>query len=381
VYSRLFFDVIGYSSFLTIRFPVGYTFSKDVGLVFIIISFLSFYIVDIIHSYRFHPGTNILKSCPQIRYWGLILFFVALIPFSYKIYLTVSLIRAKGYMALYDGSLDDLVLPFWTAGAGTFFVTGFVLFICSYPSRKQFVGISVVFVLAMFFNSLKGTRGLFLVNLLAVIYCYFKLYQRKVHIKQLSIILIVCLAFTIWLGYARDDKKIKNNIRDLIFAVFYEQGSSIANPLIIIEDDENMKDYHPYPFILQPIVVHFHRILGIKELNMMGSVTIRAKSLAIYKNGNGLGGNGLAEMYDCGGFIGIIIWSIILAILIRSSENRFLHKNINIAIYWFIVCSIIYLPRNVFFDFISGIRYWIIMIFFIGFLNFIFYPRKINHFV
>jgi hypothetical protein len=376
IYSRFYFHLTGYRSFLTIDFPASHYFSDKVGVIFISVVFISHYIIDcVICCHPLPAGKNdTLRHSPFFEYWGFIFMFYSFPFIIYKLYLSLLYVRQYGYLAMYSGQYPEINLPIWTSGSGTIFLIGYLMVLCSYPSRRKYIFASVIFLLYSLMGSLKGARGEFITYVITVIYIYQKFYHKKVSLYKIIIVLSFIIVFSIVIGSSRE--KSGNNsdgiAPDNLLAYFlYGQGNSIGSPLTVIEASGQFKNQQ-FPFIFSQLVYPYFSILYpnkgqtqnlLEKYNDLGSITTHYLSPTAYFNGFGVGRTFIAEMYDFGGFFGVIFWSIILALLILKTEKGFLYNRWCVIFYFGVIKTIIYLPRNVFFVLLETIPYLVIIIF------------------
>jgi oligosaccharide repeat unit polymerase len=381
VYSRLFFHLIGYESFLKIDWLIQYRFSDETGIIFLSCAFLSHYIIDfmLLRNRKKHQNVNRLKNYPTLQNTGFFLMLAAFPSIIYKLYLSFAYIKKNGYLALYT-SAESIKYPFWTQGSGTFFFTGFLLILYSYPSKKMFKQAAVLFIIYSIMGSMSGVRSTVIVNTLAVIYCYIKLYNKRIPLKSILMLFVIFVGFSIFMGNFRGGEKTSLQSA-LLRHFFYGQGASIAVPLTIIEHGMELP-FHYYPFMLSafthPILRFIYPNTGggqnkffVEKYNSMSETISYYQSPDMFFSGYGLGGSILAEMYDFGGFFGIIFWSAILAWIIKTVENKFTNINKNIPFMFFVITTVIYSPRNNFFGFIQAVQYLILIFLIINILKYV----------
>lgn len=388
VYSRLFFDIIGYRSFLVIGFPKEYSFSERTGSIFIISSFVSFFVIDIIYSSKSSPGgvyANNLIKLPSLRNAGIALMCIAFPALLYKLYLQLLFVKANGYLSIYNGELDKLALPAWSRGTGTLFVIGYMLFLASYPPHGYFLIVSAVYLFNALFGSLKGTRSGFLIELIAVIYFYTKFYNKKIKIGRMFFLFGGIILFSVILGYSRANMKFSASAGDVLKGFFYGQGNTIGVPLYLMEAGNRIK-YKRFPFIFTSVLEPAFNIIykdsptrqiKLEKYSSLPVIATHAISPSMYYAGNGLGGSVLAEMYDFGGIIGVIIWSSLLAVLMLQLEKSMFRKNLYIPFCFFFMSTLIYLPRYHFFGFVEKLHHLILFWLLLALLVFLSYPKKI----
>jgi hypothetical protein len=203
--------------------------------------------------------------------------------------------------------------------------------------------------------------------------------------KKFFVIILCLLTLSIAVGFTRNEGTLeKVKIIDIVLNFFYGQGTTIVVPLTIIEKDS--MPYHQYPFIFSPIIrpvlriifpiSHGNDITAVENYNDLSLLSMWVHSPGSVKINMGLGGSVLAEMYDCGGFPGIVLWSVFIAGFIVFAERRLFRNNFLLPFKFFIIFSIMYMPRNSLFYFIEPFIYSLMALFFIGTIYYLFLYKK-----
>lgn len=328
IYDCFIFTLTGRYNFLKQTFPITYTLPDDVGRTFIVVCVVCVYVMHL--TYCLCKKSKIKREInyetrPDFVRCGKIIMLVFLIPLLAKIYIQVSYIRAHGYASMYSEQ-GEMKYPFWVNGAFTFFISGFVLFLSGKPEKKELIKWSAFYFVVFSLSSLRGQRGPILSLLLFLMCLFVKKFSLRIKIRHLLILLVVVIAFTYSLGNLRKSyggnqstKKSKIDIGAVAESVLYSQTTTRAVPLLIINGGI---EYHPYPFIFTPITLHFSKLIwpeknrseiSGQKYNIIGRTLIYNVSKAAYLQGYGYGGAFIGEAYDCGGFIGLVFWSVVLA--------------------------------------------------------------------
>ena len=390
IYSRLLFDLIGYESFLLIGFPVRYTFTKNTGVVFILISFLSFYICDVVFSLKtIRKKTEInnsFKNIKNLEKIGIIMMLLMAPAVLYEIYLKLLFVREYGYLSIYTGELDNLVFPLWTRGTGTLFIVGYMLFITAYPQQKLFIKISFFYLFILFFDTLGGGRLTFLVALVSVIYFYYRFYDqnkgKKIKLKKIIMLFVGIVVFSVLIGNHRVNARTVVST-ELIKSFFHGQGNTIGVPLFVIENRGHI-EYRHFPFVFSNLIYPFFELrygrnaslqTRLEYFNSLGRISVYQLHSEAYFRGAGLGGSFLAEMYDFYGVVGVIIWSSIFGLILSFFEKKKTIRQYTLPIYFFLSKTIIILPRNNFFEFVHRIHHLFIFIAVFYIIDFFIYPK------
>lgn len=393
IYSKIFFAVIGYTSFLVDDWPVYYQYEKDSGLILLIISFTSQFVLHVYITVKHQTKKlSMDKIIHNEKLQNVALFFFCL---SFPFILVKEIVAFKylknfGYLFLYSGKFS-VDYPVWTKGSGTIFYLSFLFLLVSRPSKMIFKITSALFIGYLFIDALKGGRASFVCGAASILYFYNKFYPGKIKIHQLILVFALLMSVALFIGQTRDTRNAKNIQIDAKTVVnfFNSQNVSIAVPLSIIEWKEKIKEYRRYPFIFTELFTPIYNlkypelstpsIERIKSKNEMEGIVSYIYSPKMYLKGWGLGVAFLAEAYDFCGLIGIIFWSFVLGFLIQTTERKMTQKNTYILIAWFVVNSILFLPRGHFFAFVtSAYKYCIFAVVLCSIIDLFFYPKKIH---
>ena len=370
IYDCFFFTLFFDENFLLQTFPVRLRFDEKVGFIFIIVCFVSVYVMHISYCLidkKRYKRINVLTRNNDLNKFGKFLMLVFFVPVIVKLMIQFNYVRIHGYLSIYRGGLEEISYPFWTAGSFIFFISGYCLFLASGPYKKEYLVFSIMCFFVYFANSLKGQRGGFLAVLLYLIYYYTKHFNVKLRLKKILLMGVFFIAFILILGNLRNsyggNKKnnTKINTKELIGKTLYTQTTTRAVPMHVIKG--GLK-YHNYPFIFSSFTKPFLRYkypsesgqtdLIAQKYNKSTAVITYNVSRAAYLNGNGLGSSFIAEAYDCFGFFGLIVFSVILSwFFVFCDFSRVNPKRIFVPILFFIIQNIPILPRANIFRFLD----------------------------
>ena len=394
LYDCFFLSLFSDKDFLEQSFPKVYSFDEKIGIIFLVCSFITLYVTHLVYLYtrkkkfliirdrEFKKNENLFKI-------GLILFCLFLIPVLYKIFLQVSFIMQNGYISIYTGALSEIKYPFWTAGVFIFFNAGFYILMASKPKEKEFIILSVIYFCVYFFDSLKGGRGTVLAVLLVLLVYYSKVYKHKIKFRKLLYAGLFIIAFTIILGNVRNSYGNENksstdsslNVGELVSNALWSQTNTRAVPMLIIQGDLK---YHDYPFIFWPItnliVPHFYPVqhgateLSLEKFNNPSLVLIANVSKEAGLAGFGYDSAFLGEAYEIGGYLGIILFSLLLGIILCFFDFTDLNfRYISVPFLFDVLLTIPRLPRKPILSFICDMNIlltvYFIIIFFSVFIN------------
>lgn len=365
IYDAFWFSLFDRNkNFLFQTFPTHYFFDSIIGVKFLLCCVLLTYVMHIAYCLIYYKRRLAFRQVhvhrKEFELFGIGIMLLFFIPSIVKLYIQFMYIKTHGYLAIFKGELAELKYPIWTAGANLLFVTGFSIFVASNPSKRKFIFFSSLLFLLMAFNGAKGQRGVIIGPMVALLYWFTKKYDITLKLKSVFILFVFIIGITYALGslrssYGQNTKVSSKNIHvlDLVSNVLYSQTNSRAVPMTIIKGD---LPYHNYPFIFSPIFSFLGKIafpskgqddVSLKKYNDISSITVYSVSPRAYFRGNGYGGAFIAEAYDCGGFLGIIIWGVILAFFIAFCDYSSLKiKNTYIPFLFLILLNFAMLPRD-----------------------------------
>lgn len=373
---------------MSINFAGTYSFPDWVGEQFVFIATVSIVTVDIVYAtckVKNNNSQDIREICGNDNHietnnfylkLGLGMMCVFIIPIIYKIVLQIRHQKSFANYAIanFTGQEDTTNYPWWTKGSGTFFIIGFLLFLYSFPSIKKAKYGYTLYFFMMLSTALKGGRAFFFAFILTIPLLLKKIYNKTMSKITVLVITFLLLAMGIFLGNFRSN--ISTDVKRGILAEFlYGQTTTMGVPYVYLENHGNIL-YKRYPLILtyliNPIRSYFitqpkrGTLDYLMESNNYGIIALYMLNPKLLKSGGGLGLNFLTESYDFFGIIGVIIWSTLLAIIIKYIDRiRYNNKNRRqIVTIFFVYQYILFLPRHTFFGITDHLKY-IIMFYFV----------------
>lgn len=358
------------SAFLAQDFPVRYSFSEDVGRVFIICCFLTVYFGHISFCLFSKKKKNKEKNIQNLQYirkfeiFGAYIFLIALIPVCTKILIQLQFIMNYGYPAIYTKRFEQLQYPIWCTGAFLIFNTGYFIILAANPSKKKFVLYTVLFLLVTLLNALKGGRAGIVVALIISLYWYKQKYGMKINFIKLFFLLVVVFFFIAFITTLRESYDGRTGFTNQsffgkIYDILWRGTTSRAVPMLIIRGDLK---YHNFPFIFSPFTDRiFGLIYGysaatielIQTYNEPSIVLISNVSLATGLSGSGYGSAFIGEAYEIGGYVGIVLFTILFSYFLFFLERKsFTLKNLYIPLCYTLISSIPRASRKEIFQFI-----------------------------
>ena len=373
LYSRIFLDILGlfewywatkWSDFyfpLVIRYRI---------LSFLIYTLLFTHLGALLGKrYLVYKQIEFSYS-PFLDKWSTILFLLA-VPGTFTKYLIeLKLILSRGYLAVYDGTLNNIVYPLWTVGAGTLMESAYCLFLASRPTKKKFFIISIVFFMLKMVDVLKGGRSRLFLPVIFLAWYYYSFLKNNSSISLKKILLFgfggIFIA-QVLVQFRMGDDIIIDNMGDLIILFFAQQGVSLLvlgcmvyyEPLFVNQGA---------PYILYPLIFwdsfHGQTVDYVQNTISLGHKLTYFLSPEAYLNGEGVGSSYIGEFWDLG-WIGAIILSFVLGYGIRYFEKIVRKSRVIMYLAFILVPTIVYMPRASFFPslkqiLISLIFYYVI---------------------
>lgn len=311
-------------------FPIHYSFDEEVGFVFIVICFLTVYVMHIAYCLADKKKKSFSLNLPvesNLKKIGKFVMLLFLVPVIVKGIIQFNYIRTHGYTALFTDKFSELVYPFWTSGSFIFFISGYCVFLAANPNKKDFLIFTLVLCFVYFVNALKGQRGGIISVILYCVYYYTKHFSVKMNLERIMMLFVFIIVFIIMLGnirsfYGQEKKsKTKIDVGNLVVQTIYGQTTTRAVPMLVIRGD---MEYHNFPFVFSPI---FQPLFGLiyrddksgqsdlsaQKTNNISQVTMYNVSRSAHLSGLGYGSAFIAEAYDFFGIVGVFLFSILLA--------------------------------------------------------------------
>ena len=353
-FTRVFLDLVEYKEFGWATKFKNYFFyyetRNEIIIIFILIllfTHLGFFI-GILNEGDLNPKVS-LESNKTYTDIGMIMFFVALLPLSYKMFIQMKIILRAGYEAYYTGILKGIDYPFFTKGSGMILTIGFLIFLISVPPKKKFVFVSSLYLMIKLLDSFKGARAIFLTQLLFVLWYYAKVYGVRIKTQTMAKLVGFTILFSQILVSVRSKKVFSLDLINGIYNFLFSQGVSYLVLGYTVAMKGQIVGQSSYPYILQGI-------FGFKPQSMQTLATTNSLADKLtylldpkaYLLGEGIGSSYIAELYDLG-IIWLIIISIILGIIIIKYEKYVVKYRFLLMTSYYFIPNLFYIPRGSFF--------------------------------
>lgn len=276
----------------------------------------------------------------------------------------------NGYLAYYKYFYS--IIPSFIISFGNLSTFIMWIYLFTYPNKKKTKIVLFLYCISLFLSLLSGGRGDIVVGIFTIIiYLYYRQENCKERIftKKVKIMMAIgTFAGITFLGaynYLRNDINVDLGNQNMIKTFFYDQGSSIRvlENTIIYEDELKMmnKYYALRPFLNNNVVKYVFHIprynnnsidMAFNDNNLGASITYLYDQL-YYLNGGGIGTQYIAELYLEFGYLGVIIYSVILGYILGLLFNIKKEDYIMLAYSYIMIKSILFTSRNFALEYIS----------------------------
>lgn len=298
--------------------------------------------------------------------------FLAAVPGTLTKYLIqLKFIMSRGYLAVYDGSMEQISYPVWTTGAISVMETAYCLFLASRPSKKKFFIISSIFFAMKIIDVMKGGRAKLFLPFIFVTWYYYSFLKNGRSISLLKAALF-CLGgifiAQVLVQVRMGSDFVMDSMGDLVTLFFAQQGVSLL-VLGYMVYYEPLFINHGAPYILYPLVF-WESFRGQSLDTVQHTISLGHKltyflAPEAYLGGQGIGSSHIAEFWDLG-WLGAVLMCFLLGYGIRYFEKAVRQSRTVMYLSFILVPAIVYMPRASFFPALTPILiallfYWVVM--------------------
>jgi len=386
-FSRVFLDILGLYHFEWANKFKDFYFPKKTQVQILSYLILSLAFIHLGFYFSFFKKRNIrseLKPELKLGKIALILFIISFPGIFVKYLIQFKFILKNGYVAVYNGELNHLTYPIWTYGAGTLMVISFCIFLASKPTKRKFLIVSALFFLLKTADVLKGGRSKLFLPIIFIVWYYFMFYSdKKLKIWKIVVFVILGIAISQFILLSRNSNNVAYGSDILFIKLFFAQQGISLLVLGYMIYYKNSFVHHGLPYILYPLTV-WGKLKGqtyefVQHTLSLGHKLTYFLSPPAYLSGQGIGSSYLGELYDLG-IVGFVLGSFIIGYFIIYFESKVRYNRIWLVLSFFIVESIVYMPRASIFPDINNIIV-VLMAYFVlkGFSDFKFQnnPQKL----
>ncbi len=298
------------------------------------------------------------------------------------------LMQGKEYVEFYTSYKSQLPGP--VSALIAFMPYTLCIYLATLPSKRKSFFALAVYVLSAIPSLIVGVRNPIVLNIIfAVVYYllrdilensnkWFGKFERFATVLVLPVAIIFLSAY----NYLREGMSVEMGVWDRILDFFYKQGVSFDVlcrgynaipdlPDVVAKNYTfgSIIDYFKFGSISQLFFGAEPMVRGNNEIYAIyGSSFAHSLSYVVhpnYLNGSGWGSSYLLETYADWGYLGIIIFSIILGILMVLMVTEFKRSTLWRIIILMCLTSLFFIPRaeaTAWLSFIFTMRFWAIVI-------------------
>ncbi|MEZ8094458.1 O-antigen polysaccharide polymerase Wzy [Photobacterium swingsii] len=312
-----------------------------------------FLVISLIHlGFAFSlftlKGLDRVPFKPNLFYNARLLFLFSL-PFCViKFIYEIKTIAVVGYVGYYKYGVE---MPFFINLMRFIFETSFLLLLSSSPSFSTFKKYTLIFMLVMTLFLVTGVRSKFILYLIFVGWYYYRFYQSKDLSVFRILIAVVSLIFVLLLSQLYRQNWVFNSDLNYFEYFFVSQSISFYILPLTIKYIGNFTSELPTifsPFSIEALIYNSQSLERLEHVQFLGDVISYSQLGDLYLDGNGIGGSFIAELYQAGVFIAVFL-SFSLGLFINYFNEKVFSNRFLLAISFFIVSNVAYMPRSSFF--------------------------------
>ena len=300
--------------------------------------------------FNFKKKDKILISNTSLLHTSKFIFYFTLIFVLIDSILQLKYASTVSYATLYMTETQYISPIPMSALFKSFFNCSFYLILSSIPSKKLFKKVSFIFLLITLLDSLRGGRGILVVNIALISWYYFNFYNViKMNYTKLLISISLLLFIIIYISYKRDDLEFNF---DMIVGIF-SNGISTSQYHIAVYLDHEKEFASLPPFFLAPILFPiFYLFYGKNFIGQSESASELRFDLThvmpstlnhnAYLSGAGTGSAIISESIQYGliiFFILLFLFYFIYNSLINIKSPSILRRFISILLFMHLIIS------------------------------------------
>lgn len=316
-------------------------------IIYITVSFLFFFYIYNKKSSR----TARIYNTPQYneKYFKIGRFLmISMIPFAflyaYELFSTFSLNRTVMYLNGGSG------VPLYLRLTNLFFTIGYFFIIASVPFKKKFIRYSLMYLASLVPILMMGERGDVVVPVIFIIWYLNKMYGLKVNLSKAVLIAIIIMVISYVLTFTRLGESVDTIAFSVLILGFFATSATSFRLLsyYVMFRDEVMD--HTYPFVLDSLIggltgQYGQSIETLEVRSSLGHQLVYMLNSEYYLSGASMGTSFVAEGFEFG-LVGVIIVSLLLALMVNFVENRMTKGFIKLFLLYYFFQTIILSPRG-----------------------------------
>lgn len=268
------------------------------------------------------------------------------------------LIKQYGYLIMF---MEMPPAPLFARASWGFFNIVFPMLLMFVPSRKQFKYYCVLFFLVSSVSFLKGSRSTLLAPIVYFIWFYYSFYStKKISVKNIACFILFVAFVAQGILFLRDkDASFNLSISQMLFALFYSQGATyvlLGNYLDYSSDFANSTRYSILFSLCTTFLWFFNPLYRkgqseelVQHTLSLDDQLMYAVNPELYLSGVGYGSSYIAELYQLGGVLALIIGSYLIGRIIKWYERNYNKSYTYVYFSWFIIPHLIWTSRGSYF--------------------------------
>lgn len=291
------------------------------------------------------------------------LLFWAMLPFCIiKFIFEINTITQYGYTTYYTIGTNA---PFFINLSRFIFEISFLLILSSMPSLKKYLLYTFIFMSAMSLFLVTGVRSKFILYFIFTFWFYYRFYSQKdLSILKISLIIIVLISCLLLSQLYRQNWVFSSDLNYFEY-FFTSQGVSFYILPLTIKYINEFTNFIPSifsPFFIDSVIYSSQDINRLTSVQLLGDIISHAALGKYYFEGHGIGGSFIAELYQAGIILSLFL-SFSLGLFINYFDKFVIYNRLLLAISFYFVSNIAYMPRSSFFKSPFMVLFYLIIFF------------------
>ena len=357
--SRIILDLFGYDDMRELYVITQATIKEDVNNRAILNVILA--ITSVSLGYFFYKESTYARNKFSFFIPNSFLIVLFIIGFTAKIYIAYLSFSFLSLFSYGEVFTDGIPIPSYIQ------VLSFLpVFVSLYKFKSGKGGFWILSLFAYSILSMAtGQRGPGMILIIVTLYLCTKLKLIKINLIYLIFLIPIVVILLLTIGYLRRDKDVEFE-SDFLIAFFWGQSVSIDVLQLAIQDYHKL-DYGFWDlfgnirYTIERMTIYRgmpqDQLAEMAKYKMWSSYITYMVSPKFYFEGMGLGGNYIGQSYAVGKEFFVVAVSFFVGKFLHFVEDKIFSNNIYVSFISFIVLqSLLYIPRDNLFDFITDIR-------------------------
>lgn len=282
---------------------------------------------------RDHPGTRFFRAC----------FFLSLPLYLYKnVYYFSYLLANGGYLAIYQGTEHTEAVGTIPRIGGLLCLSSFVLYFFTERDARRLRPTLIIFLLAFCTELLVGLRGKFFTTVLVLLLFHKLRFGGRFHLKLMAQLGVLVIAMSLAVQFTREQQDA--TLGDNLLTLFLSQQGVSAGVLQSVLEYPNVFSGKGLDYFIQQFRVPFVPQSETSPGMFLADDLSAYLMPQAYALGFGTGSSYLAELQLLGGAPAIIVGSLAIGWLLRTSDRW--RDGLAGAFAFWVVSGLVYYPRT-----------------------------------